>query len=289
MVENQFNSKYDINLDFPTRPLFFAPQNDSHTVPHSTTPPTSSTIQTITPNLTAPNPPPRRSSRPITTPQYLQDFHLNMTLPSRPDLTSSMNSTATLIFRLQNTTSLFSAWLRDWIQGKDSISLKAERHKGCFVYGGLASFEIREGMSKYHPVSFGAKGAKNFSSACFYFNFDKLVAARACTNNVAEKKIQDMKEINIVSEKVTFIDDKPTLRRNSAETKDSICRRSSGDFERDARKKPRYRLSTCFCIESLVLPPVVGPIENTQCTSLIRFGSSKALINKENNISRLCS
>ncbi|KAB5572925.1 hypothetical protein DKX38_000119 [Salix brachista] len=79
------------------------------------------------------------------------------------------------------------------------------------------------------------------------------------------------------------------LRRNSAETKDSISRRSSGDFERAARKKPRYRLSTCFCIpESLALPPVDGPIENTQCTSLIRFWSSKALINKENNISRLC-
>ncbi|KAJ7009611.1 hypothetical protein NC653_000336 [Populus alba x Populus x berolinensis] len=80
------------------------------------------------------------------------------------------------------------------------------------------------------------------------------------------------------------------LRRNSAETKDSIFRRSSGDFERAARKKPRYILSTCFCIpESLVLPPVDGPISQSQCTSLIRFWSSKALINKENNISRLCS
>jgi hypothetical protein len=33
----------------------------------------------------------RRGSRSITTPSYLQDFHLAMTLPSRPDPTSSMN------------------------------------------------------------------------------------------------------------------------------------------------------------------------------------------------------
>jgi len=33
----------------------------------------------------------RHGSRSITTPSYLQDFHLAMTLPSRPDPTSSTN------------------------------------------------------------------------------------------------------------------------------------------------------------------------------------------------------
>jgi hypothetical protein len=38
-----------------------------------------------------PIPPLRRGSRSITTLLYLQDFHLAMTLPSRPDPTSSTN------------------------------------------------------------------------------------------------------------------------------------------------------------------------------------------------------
>ena len=85
--------QYDNDLDFPSRPH---PQIDPHSITESTSPtpslPTPSTTQTIVPCPTETNPPPRRSSRPINTPQYLQDFHLNMTLPSRPTLTSSTNS-----------------------------------------------------------------------------------------------------------------------------------------------------------------------------------------------------
>ncbi|KAJ7009609.1 hypothetical protein NC653_000334 [Populus alba x Populus x berolinensis] len=76
-----------------------------------------------------------------------------------------------------------------------------------------ASFEMRAGMSKYHPMSFVAKGAKKFllgplldyrkETCTVYFNNEaKLVrvcncTVRLCTNYVAEKKKQDIEETNI--------------------------------------------------------------------------------------------
>ncbi|CAK7339306.1 unnamed protein product [Dovyalis caffra] len=71
---------------------------------------------------------------------------------------------------------------------KGTVSLEAERHKGCFLYGGVnkhtgerlklkcnldktnhtviqaASFEMKKGMSKYHPMSFVANGQREISS-----------------------------------------------------------------------------------------------------------------------------
>ncbi|CAK9149205.1 unnamed protein product [Ilex paraguariensis] len=46
------------------------------------------------------------------------------------------------------------------------------------------------------------------------------------------------------------------LRRNSAETIDSIWRLSSRDFECATLKNPLYRASTCFCN-----PEIFGPLE----------------------------
>ncbi|KAF9681841.1 hypothetical protein SADUNF_Sadunf05G0044500 [Salix dunnii] len=74
-----------MGLDFPAR----ITPSTSHTESSSPTPPLPIPTES---NPTKSNPPPRRSGRPITTPHYLQDFHLAMTLPSRPDPTSSTNS-----------------------------------------------------------------------------------------------------------------------------------------------------------------------------------------------------
>uniref|UniRef100_A0A6N2LVW3 Reverse transcriptase Ty1/copia-type domain-containing protein n=1 Tax=Salix viminalis TaxID=40686 RepID=A0A6N2LVW3_SALVM len=60
------------------------PNLSTHTEPISPTPPLSIPTES--------NPPPRHNSRPVNTPYYLQDFHLAMTLPSRPDPMSSTNS-----------------------------------------------------------------------------------------------------------------------------------------------------------------------------------------------------
>lgn len=73
------------------------------------------------------------------------------------------------------------------LDAKGTVSLESETHKGCFVYGAVtkhsgrrlalkcnldvlnskdahaASFVMRKGMSRYHPISFVARGAtRNF-------------------------------------------------------------------------------------------------------------------------------
>ena len=55
------------------------------------------------------------------------------------------------------------------------------------------------------------------------------------------------------------------LRRNSAETKDSIFFRSSRDFKRAARRNPLYRLSTCFCNPESLGPPEGAIVPSSVC------------------------
>ena len=57
-----------------------------------------------------------------------------------------------------------------------------------YATGGTSVGEFWYWLSFLVKFLISTKGAIFFSSACFYFNFDKLVAARVCTNNVAEKK-----------------------------------------------------------------------------------------------------
>lgn len=68
------------------------------------------------------------------------------------------------------------------------------------------------------------------------------------------------------------------MRRNSAETNDSIRRRSSGDLERAARKNPLYSPRTCFCIPEN-LGPLDAPIASDSRQVLHQYALEKEFLN----------